>query len=189
MTYATFGQRFLAMWIDFLILLPVMLLCGWLAHYSYSKTQIFMLLVLTHTSYHLYTIYYHGRCGQTIGKRTMGIRVVRTDGERIGWREAWLRSSVDVIFSSLGALSLFVALATIPDAEYYGVNRMRREMNLAAHEPARLAWTSTASLMWGWSELVVMLFNERRRALHDFIAGTVVTSVRKSADETVEASF
>lgn len=25
-----------------------------------------------------------------------------------------------------------------------------------------------------WSELLVLLFNEKRRALHDFIAGTVV---------------
>ncbi|WP_255590049.1 hypothetical protein [Marinicella meishanensis] len=29
-------------------------------------------------------------------------------------------------------------------------------------------------MVWYWSELLVMLTNERRRALHDFIAGTVV---------------
>ena len=28
--------------------------------------------------------------------------------------------------------------------------------------------------IWIWSELIVMLTNRRRRALHDFIAGTVV---------------
>jgi hypothetical protein len=28
--------------------------------------------------------------------------------------------------------------------------------------------------IWVWSEVVVILFNERRRALHDFIAGTIV---------------
>ena len=28
--------------------------------------------------------------------------------------------------------------------------------------------------LWTWSELIVMLTNRQRRALHDFIAGTVV---------------
>ena len=33
--------------------------------------------------------------------------------------------------------------------------------------------------LWTWSELIVMLFNQRRRALHDFIAGTVVIADQK----------
>jgi uncharacterized RDD family membrane protein YckC len=36
-------------------------------------------------------------------------------------------------------------------------------------------WVSQA---WLWSELVVLLLNAKRRALHDFIAGTVVIRVR-----------
>lgn len=28
--------------------------------------------------------------------------------------------------------------------------------------------------VWFWSELVILLTNEKRRALHDFIAGTIV---------------
>ena len=28
--------------------------------------------------------------------------------------------------------------------------------------------------IWIWSEFVVLLFNRRKRAIHDFIAGTVV---------------
>jgi uncharacterized RDD family membrane protein YckC len=28
--------------------------------------------------------------------------------------------------------------------------------------------------VWIWSEIIVLLFNRRKRALHDFIAGTVV---------------
>jgi hypothetical protein len=30
------------------------------------------------------------------------------------------------------------------------------------------------TLVWGLSELVVLLLNEKRRAVHDYIAGTVV---------------
>ncbi len=33
---------------------------------------------------------------------------------------------------------------------------------------------SFALNVWIWSEVIVLLFNRRKRALHDFIAGTVV---------------
>lgn len=101
---------------------------------------------------------------------------MRTNGERIGWREAWWRSSVDLMFAALGVISSFVALAAISNAEYYGVGWLERAENLQAHAPAWLAWTATAGPIWIGSEVVVMLFNKRRRALHDFIAGTVVRS-------------
>jgi uncharacterized RDD family membrane protein YckC len=51
-------------------------------------------------------------------------------------------------------------------------------LNLGSHRPEWLDWVNTANQVWMWSEVVVMLFNRRRRALHDFIAGTVVTSDR-----------
>lgn len=51
-----------------------------------------------------YWIYCHGRFDQTIGKSVMGIRAARLTGERIGWREAWLRSSVEVCFAAIMAV-------------------------------------------------------------------------------------
>ncbi len=184
--YATFWQRFGAMWIDFFVLLPLMAVERWLE--SVSKGAAFALIIPMAVAYAAYSIYCHGRFGQTVGKRVMGIRVVRTSGERVGWREAWLRSSVDVFFSVLGVIGSFVALAAIADDDYYGVGWMQRAQNLAAHEPAWLAWTWIATEIWIWSELVVMLFNKRRRALHDFIAGTVVTSEQKISDVQTRAA-
>lgn len=181
--YATFWQRFGAIWIDFLILLPFALLSSWAE--SYSKSVAIVLVIPMAAFYVAYSIYCHGRFGQTVGKRVLGIQVVRLTGERIGWREAWLRSSIDVLFASLGVIGSFVALAVISDTDYYGVGWMRRGENLAAHEPAWLAWTGTATEIWIWSELIVMLFNERRRSLHDFIAGTVVTA--KTGSPVAEA--
>ena len=171
--YASFWQRFAAMWIDVFVLLPLMVVQGVLE--SFSKTAAVILVVPMAVTYAAYTIYCHGRFGQTIGKRVMGIRVVRTTGERIGWREAWLRSSVELCFTVVGVIGSFAALATIADADYY-VGWMQRAQNVVAHQPPWLAWTAPVTQIWVWSEVVVMLFNKRRRALHDFIAGTVVTS-------------
>ncbi len=174
--YGTFGQRFAAMWIDFFVLLPLLVVQGLLN--SISKGVALALVIPMAVAYVAYPIYCHGRFGQTVGKSLMGIRVVRTTGERIGWREAFMRSSVDVFFAALGIIGSFVALSSLNDADYLGVGWMQRAQNVAAHEPAWLAWTGTATNLWVWSEVVVILFNKRRRALHDFIAGTLVISER-----------
>ena len=174
MIYASFWQRFAAAWIDVFVLVPLVFLQFWLE--SISKTAAIVIVVPMIASYCAYTIYCHGRFGQTVGKHAMGIRVVRTTGERIGWSEAWLRSSVDVVFAFLEVVASYVALAAIPDAEYYGVGWMQRAVNLQDHRPAWLGWTVVATQIWVWSEVVVMLFNKRRRALHDFIAGTIVVA-------------
>ena len=40
--------------------------------------------------------------------------------------------------------------------------------------------------IWTWGELIVLLTNRKRRALHDFIAGTVV--VHATPDAAVETT-
>ena len=112
----------------------------------------------------------------TVGKRVMNIGVARTNGQPIGWWEAWLRSSFDVLFAMLGMVASFVAVTAVSDEEYYGVGLLQRTQNLHALQPWWLGWTEVASEIWVWSEVVVMLFNRQRRALHNFIAGTVVTA-------------
>ncbi|MEX2214602.1 MAG: RDD family protein [Phycisphaeraceae bacterium] len=172
MTYATFWQRFWAMWIDFLVLLPVIALSMWLNEQSRAMA---MLTVIPATSFFFaYTIYCHGRFGKTLGKHAMGIRVVLTNGQRIGWREAFLRSSVDIALSILGIIARFIALTKITDAEFNALEWLDRGKRLYDLEPPELAWVTVASQVWIWSELVIMLTNKERRALHDFIAGTVV---------------
>lgn len=40
--------------------------------------------------------------------------------------------------------------------------------------PAWYVLVDTVNQLWVWSEFIVLLFNKRKRAIHDFIAGTVV---------------
>ncbi len=172
--YASFSQRFFALLIDGLIFLPLGLGSEWLE--SGSKGFAFALgnpLIFAGVAYEIYC---HGKYGRTIGKRVMGIRLSRVDGAAIGWRESWLRSSMQLLFVTLSFIGMNVALMTITDADYYVPGWLDRTKNLLAHYPSWLSWTSTASSIWFWSELIVMLCNRRRRSLHDFIAGTVVVA-------------
>jgi uncharacterized RDD family membrane protein YckC len=180
MNYASFLQRFVAMWIDFFVLLPLMALQ--IALGALSSGVAAALVIPVSLSFVAYSIYCHGRYGQTLGKRLVGVRVVRTTGQRIGWREAWLRSSVDTLFSVLGIIGSFVALATITEAEYLGGDWLQRAVNFGVHQPSWVGWVDIAAQVWIWSEVIVMLFNPHRRALHDFIAGTIVVSEVRAPD-------
>jgi uncharacterized RDD family membrane protein YckC len=170
--FATFWRRFAATWIDIFVLLPVGIAQTWWE--SVSKEAAVVLCVPSLALGLGYTIYCHGRFGQTVGKWLMGIRVVRVTGERIGWREAWLRSSVELPFSALNVVGRIIALVGTADSEYYGVGWYQRGLNVAGHAPSWAGWAGRVAVIWFWSEVVTMLFNKRRRALHDFIAGTVV---------------
>jgi hypothetical protein len=64
MNYATFWQRFAAMWIDFFVLLPLMGLHRWFE--SLSKDVALVLVIPMAVAYAAYPIYCHGRFGQTV---------------------------------------------------------------------------------------------------------------------------
>jgi uncharacterized RDD family membrane protein YckC len=176
MTYATFWQRFAAMWVDGFILLPFMLLFGWLE--AESKSLAYLIPLPRWVLFAGYHIFCHGRFGQTVGKYTMGIRLVQTDGKSITWYQAWLRSSVDLIFGLLAICSHVIALSRIEETAYQTMSWNEQMKAIIDGAPVWLSWVGTASQIWIWSEVIVMLFNKKRRALHDFIAGTVVISTR-----------
>jgi uncharacterized RDD family membrane protein YckC len=175
--FATFWQRFAATAIDLLILFPLMLVQARIG--AVSRSAALALAVPWIVLAVGYPIYCHGRFGKTIGKSVMGIRVARLTGERIGWREAWLRSSVEMCLATIVTVGWLIALASTADAEFYGAGASRYPDTVSVHQPPWAVWASRIQEIWFWSELVTMLFNKRRRALHDFIAGTVVISDRK----------
>jgi uncharacterized RDD family membrane protein YckC len=106
----------------------------------------------------------------------MRIRVVRVTGAPLRWREAWLRSAVDLGMAGAPTQGKILALLAVTDAAYYNVGWSARGANIAALEPTWATWAMWVGVVWFYSEVLTMLFNKRRRALHDFIAGTVVIS-------------
>ncbi len=171
MKYATFWQRFAAMWVDGFVLLPFVIFFGWLE--GFSKLLACFIVILRFLLFVGYHVYCHGRFGKTLGKYAMGITLVQTSGERITWRQAWLRSSVDICLGSLSIVAFLMTLGDMSDAQYY-VGWMDRMRNFVNAKPLWAKWLGKASSIWFHSEVIVMLFNKKRRALHDFIAGTVV---------------
>lgn len=183
MKYAGFWKRFVAAWVDVLVFLPLTVPVIWLSGLTRS-TAIFSEVTMAALAWY-YTLWFHARRGQTIGKMVAKIEVRRVNGEPIGWHEAFLRCSVDGGLSALGVLGSVIAISGMSDHDFAALSWEDREAHIRAAMPLALAWVHWALMIWGWGELLTLLSNKERRALHDFIAGTVVVQIAPKSKVTV----
>jgi uncharacterized RDD family membrane protein YckC len=186
MTYSSFGRRLGAYLIDFLLLSPLFALQIWASGHSISMA--ILSAVLVSVAFIGYRVYCHAIWGQTVGKRVAKLRVVRLSGEAIGWRESWLRSSVEMLFTGLTLIAQLIALAAIPAAEFAGLDTVQRESNLQVYTPAWSGYVITLSGIWYIASLITLFVNDQRRTLHDFIAGTVVAGAEAVPSAPIVAS-
>jgi uncharacterized RDD family membrane protein YckC len=178
MKYAGFGPRLLAGLIDFIILLPLLFFYFWVQ--SHGQTITLLIVIPYFLAFALFNILFLAKCGRTPGKMVMHITITKVDGGNIGYREAFLRHSVDLVFAIISSIGIFIAIQnTAPEvfSSLYSWNQ--RTTMIMTHNPTFAQIATTCSNVWIWSELIVLLLNKKRRAIHDFIAGTVVIHDQK----------
>jgi uncharacterized RDD family membrane protein YckC len=169
--YAGFWKRFCAGFVDCLIMMVPVILFLWLG--EFGRAIMFICVIPSTAMYFVYSIYFNAKYGGTLGKLAVDIRVTKPDGSRIGWSEAWKRSAVDIGFAAVmvcGQMWAIVCMDNWDAAKGF----VERQQFIDAQLPAWYTTVNVLQQVWIWSEVVVLLFNVRKRALHDFIAGTVV---------------
>jgi len=168
--YAGFGKRFLAFLLDFIIVLPLAIIASPLmAKYRLFHLYAFLPnLVITF----FFSIYLVKRFGGTPGKMIMGLKIVKLDGSPATYREAILRCAPDIIFWLITVSGIIFATLQMSDSEFLSLTPKDRHNRL--FEQPWLRPVNIISYVWIFSEYIVLLTNEKRRALHDFLAGTVV---------------
>jgi hypothetical protein len=95
-------------------------------------------------------------------------------GAEAGFHRALLRHLVDLVFSATTSALTIYAFLSFSSAEYNILPFAEKMELIKKHTPTFGEAINYLSYLWMASELVVLLFNKKRRALHDFIAGTVV---------------
>jgi uncharacterized RDD family membrane protein YckC len=174
-----FGSRFMAVIIDGLVLFPFALLLGKFIQWP-SPIPV-LGAVLYGLMFPVYHIVLLALFGQTLGKKVVGLRVELIDGELIKWRQAILRHVVDLCFALILVAGWISVLA---DHQFQTV----RYYTLLKPKLPFFIWAGNVWTAWIWSELLIMLLNRRRRALHDFIAGTWVVQRRAPASNQIASS-
>lgn len=96
-----------------------------------------------------YSIVLHGRYGRTMGKKLMGLKVIdKSERKEIGYKQAFIRDAVPIL----------ITLLVIFGSGSGSGNDLVGAVNF----------------VWFLLEVLTVLFNQKRRAVHDFMAGTVV---------------
>ena len=154
--YAGIRERFLAHLIDYVFLTMVFILLNQIKKISpawYLISFFFEFLVLFIFHIILVSVW-----GQTLGKMLCRIKIVLIDGNKLRWSNAWRRVSVDIGFV---VFAIFLRLIGLD---------LR---NSRGPFWAMTAWV-LALLIYKFSDTYVLLKNEKQRAIHDLIGGTVV---------------
>jgi len=169
--YQTFWRRLGSGLIDAVVFLPIALLDWWIwAHVSSVAVLVFWHVLHMNLSL-AYSVIGLAVWGQTVGKRVTGIKVLQVSRERLGLKRALLRDSP---WFAIGILGLAADLPKV----MAGIN--------PAHAHAKDPGTLGLIVIWGGTawfvlELGTMLLNQKRRAIHDLIAGSVVVRVEAAA--------
>ena len=160
--YNTFSKRFKAGIIDGIVLLPIGLLDLLILNPSRNLGIVITWVIISYSSFFVYSIYFHWKSGQTIGKRAMRVRVMDiSEGKGLTLKQAFLRDSVYVILQIIGLILIIINIVQMGAYSEIGI------------EPYSSYW-AYSSLIWFLVEIITMLTNDKRRALHDMIANTVV---------------
>jgi uncharacterized RDD family membrane protein YckC len=170
--YAGFWPRLGAMLLDTVILLPLGLLSLW-GSWRYRLFDLYHLLPGCLFGL-FYSVYLVQRFGGTPGKLIVGVRIRTVTGDPVGYREAILRYAPEFVLALLMSIATIIALYAMSDAEYHALSFTERGRHVADLAPSWYRPLSILLTVWVWGELIVLLTNRKRRALHDFIAGTVV---------------
>jgi uncharacterized RDD family membrane protein YckC len=176
--YAGFWRRFSAFWLDALFLLP---LTG-IAYYIGEKTRLFHLYwfvpgLLVGLWFHVYLV---RRYGGTPGKLLLKTRVAMVDGSPPTFQAAALRYAVPFVLSAFVSGALLRASLAMTDELYFSLGYLARNRMLVELASPWYRIASVLLVVWVWGEFLSLLFNKKRRAIDDFIAGTVVVHVTPS---------
>jgi len=174
--YAGFWIRLGSLLLDFLIMIPVIFLTLYLN--GLSKNAYYFTFIPSLIFHFWYSIYLVKKHGGTPGKLIAGIKILKINGENVTWKESILRQIVTFILTIFASVITIIALSKA-DGEYYeSLTWMTKQQYLMTLTPLLFTIYTWTSNIWTYSELLVLLFNKRKRALHDFIAGTVIVRTK-----------
>ena len=168
--YQTFWPRLKAGIIDAIIFCPFSMIAELLRHKSNSDFLILSWDQFQMWSWVAYSVLMHGLKGQTIGKKFCNVKVFDISGGLLSLRQAFMRDIILVISSA--AITTYVFI----NPGFY-IDILKGNVRDVGLMPREWLIFSMTSLVWCVLEFITMLTNSKRRAIHDFIAGSIVKRV------------
>lgn len=172
--YCTFWRRIFAGILDSFVFFPIVvcfpfnLLANLLLPPDRGPFLTIVWAVINYTAAWLYSVLLHARYGQTLGKMATRVKVLDVSEERLPTlRQAFIRDIGNIIPSML-------MLAYDISIVLFGRSAKSSEFTSFFGEILFVTGISVGFLWWFLVEIISMATNKKRRALHDYIAGTIV---------------
>ena len=172
--YLTFWPRLWAGFVDSLVLWPLAFVLTLTLQLDIPLWLSIIVWFLQSLIWVAYSVYMHGKYGQTIGKMVTKVKIIDAKTHNpISFRHAIVRDSIPILIIIISEVYLAYHLAT-------GTISIDDLINGESGTGA--GWFLLIFAGWYLAEIITMLTNDKRRALHDFLAGTVVvrTNIEKS---------
>ena len=170
--YLGIGFRLIARFLDIVLLVFFLLVQLLVAELGRGMYLIFLApAFLFQVFFYVYCV---KRWGGTPGKLILGLKVVKDNGENVGWKEATIRESVTLAFSLATLCVTAVALRDIPEDSYGMAGFLEKKAILIEVFPLANALIQMLTSLWSNCESLVLICNRRRKAIHDYMAGTLV---------------
>lgn len=178
--YQTIWRRIGGNAIDgLLVILPISVAHDFVYTHSSSVGWHLAVHLLRDLALPLYIIVLTAHGGQTIGKRIAGVVVLRHDEQPIGYGRSIARLAVPLaILAARLPLSVQGILDGVDDTAAFDPR--------FPITPGELVFGGVV-LVWYVADFLTALLSTRRRALHDFIAGTQVVCTSARAPEVPAA--
>jgi uncharacterized RDD family membrane protein YckC len=180
--YSDFGSRLGALLLDGLIMSPVWILIAIIN--SQSMNMQYYTLILNLLFVFWYMVYLPKTYGGTPGKLVAGLKIIKTDGSDIGWNEAFLRYSISLGFAIIMAPATIFSLMQADAETYNAMGWLQQNTYLQSFVPFYQWIFIWSSFAWLIAEIIVYFTDDRSRAIHDKIGGTVV--VKKIYHENIK---
>lgn len=160
--YSNFWRRFFAIWIDSIVFLPLEWIDDYVLSGVISSGGVFAWGIVNSLIGITYYVGMHAKYGQTIGKMVTRVKVVDVSESRnLTLKQSCMRDIVPIMLIPF-------SLYAYAQLSFYGQTWESLEQGRV------FIFVGYAMIGWVLLEFISMLFNHKRRAIHDFIAGSVV---------------
>lgn len=165
--YQTFWPRVGAHFIDRIIFYPLTLIARLVIYKSDSSFLIIFWDQFYVWALIAYSVFMHSYNGQTVGKMVCKVRVLDVTENKLSLRQAFMRDIPLIISHCIYSLYIFYNSSSY-------INVVIGKVKDFSSFPMWFWVLGMASFIWSLLEIITMLTNNKRRAIHDFIAGSVV---------------
>jgi uncharacterized RDD family membrane protein YckC len=172
MEYGGFWRRLGAVLLDALILSPLALALMLMLRYTHLAYVYYALPGLAIML--LFHVYLVRRFGGTPGKRILAMRIANLDGTPVTTRTAFIRYSPLFALAALSTIATALTSLRLGADGLVGLSYMEQMVALNQHQPAWAKYVGWITQAWYIVGAITLAANPRKRAVHDFIAGTVV---------------